>query len=59
MELTTVPDKDYVKVRQVGGCLVITLPKNILHNTSIREGDRVLLQATSTHTVTVTLEGRA
>ncbi len=43
--------RQIIKVRTVGGCLVITLPKLILEVFQVKEGDRLMISATNSRLV--------
>ena len=42
-----------VKLREVAGSLVITIPKTVLQNTEFAEGDRVTIDIVSEHRLRV------
>ena len=49
--------RELLKVREVAGSTVVTLPQSILDPTGLRPGDRVLVEATPPRRVTLTKEG--
>src|SRR5947209_12563145 len=51
--------RDFVKVREVAGSIVVTLPQLILEPIGLRVGDRVLLEAAPPRRIMITKEGEA
>ena len=49
--------RDLLKIREVAGSTVVTLPQSILDPIGLRPGDRVLVEATPPRRITLTKEG--
>jgi antitoxin component of MazEF toxin-antitoxin module len=50
--------REIVKVRQVAGSVVVSLPTSILEESGIKTGDRVLVEAAPPRRIIITKEGK-
>jgi bifunctional DNA-binding transcriptional regulator/antitoxin component of YhaV-PrlF toxin-antitoxin module len=50
--------REIVKVRQVAGSVVVSLPTSILEGSGIKTGDRVLVEAAPPRRIIITKEGK-
>ena len=49
--------RELLKIREVAGSTIVTLPQSILDPIGLRPGDRVLVEATPPRRITLTKEG--
>jgi hypothetical protein len=48
--------KDYAKFRLANGQHIVAIPKAVLEDSSLRAGDRLLVEATGPYQITITKE---